>query len=346
METKRTTYQVSFIFVIALLLSFGNTIAQTRYIKANGLTLAYESFGDPDGEAILLIHGTGAQLVDWPKEFCETLATEGYRVIRFDNRDVGLSTKLDSLGAPDWEAIIPFIKKCEPAPLPYTLLDMAKDATGLLDALKIEKAHLVGGSMGGAIAQLITIHYPEKVRTLTSIMASTGNPNLPQGDEETVKVMSTPPPPTKNPDTLANYLVKIYKALGNIDDEPTLKKRALENINRSWYPEGTTRHVAAVVIGENCDRRPELARINVPVMVIHGDADPLVKISSGEELAATIPNAQLCVVEGMGHALSTKFIQTVADCVLQITKGEINKSNEFSLYARSINNHLKLVADK
>ena len=318
----------------ALILCFENSLGQTKFIKVNNMTIAYESFGNTDAETILLIKGTGSQLVDWPVEFCQALANRGYRVIRFDNRDVGLSTKLDSLGAPDWGAIIPFIKKCEPAPLPYTLIDMAEDATGLLEALNIEKAHIVGQAMGGAIAQLLTINHPEKVLTLTCIMASSGNPDLPEGDEKALKTMSTPPPNTKDPDTLANYLVNIYKALGSLDNESFLKKRALIHINRSWYPEGTTRQVAAALIGDNCDRRAALARIQVPTMVIHGDIDPLVKLVCGEEVAAVVPNAELCVVKGMGHALSEKFIQTVTDCIIKNVKSIEEESDKISYYAK------------
>ncbi|MEJ5960853.1 alpha/beta fold hydrolase [Pedobacter immunditicola] len=333
MKAIRITFQTALWLTLGLILCF-NSKAQTKYIKANNINIAYESFGNTDAETILLIHGTGAQLVDWPVEFCQALANRGYRVIRFDNRDVGLSTKFDSLGAPDWGAIIPFVKKCEPAPLPYTLVDMAEDATGLLEALNIEKAHIVGGSMGGAIAQLITINHPEKVLTLTSIMASSGNPDLPQGDEKALKAMSMPPPNTKDPDILATYLVNIYKVLGSLDDEPLLRKRALAHIKRSWYPEGTTRQVAAVLIGDNCDRRTALSKIQVPTMVIHGDADPLVKLVCGEEVATVVPNAELCVVEGMGHVVSERFIQTVTDCILRNVKSIEEESDKISYYAK------------
>ena len=217
--------------VLILLVSFSGVLsAQTKFVKANGITLAYETFGDPGKETILLICGTGSQLVDWPVAFCEQLADAGFQVIRFDNRDIGLSTKLDSLGVPDWAAIFPFIKKCEPAPLPYTLMDMANDAKGLLDGLTIEKAHVVGVSMGGAIAQLLTIHHPEKVRTLTCLMASSGNPNIPPAEEEAMKAMGTPPPNTMNADSLAAYVVNIYKTLGSLDNDDILKERALLNI--------------------------------------------------------------------------------------------------------------------
>jgi pimeloyl-ACP methyl ester carboxylesterase len=294
--------------------------SQSGEVSANDIIIAYESFGKSSDQAIVLIQGVGATLLHWPIEFCQKLANLGYRVIRFDNRDIGLSTKFDSLGQPDWGAIIPFVKTCENAPLPYTLLDMANDVIGLMDGLNIDKAHIVGVSMGGAIAQLIAIHFPERIYTLTSISASSGNPNLPMGDEKALQAMSTPPPTTTNPDTLANYLVHVYKALGGTDDDETLKKRALAHMDRSWYPEGTNRQVAAVLIGDNCDRRESLAKIGVPTMVIHGDSDPLVTLASGQEVAATIPNAELIIVKGLGHDLSMEFVDILVDSILANVK--------------------------
>ncbi len=333
MKAKPRIFQTALLLTVVFVLSLGKVNAQTKFIKANGITIAYESFGDSDNETVLLIQGTGAQLIDWPVDLCRILAEQGYQVIRFDNRDVGLSTRMDSLGLPDWEAIIPFIRKCKPAPLPYTFVDMAEDASGLLEALHIEKAHMVGVSMGGAIAQLLAINHPEKVLTLTSIMASSGNPDLPQADEKAQKVLTRPVPDTKNPDTLATYLINIYKALGSLDDESTLKEKALAAINRSWYPEGLTRQIAAVLIGDNCDRRQALRKIKVPTMVIHGDADPFVKLACGEEVAATIPNAKLRVIKGMGHDISNKFIKPVTGAILDNLKNVDEEANKVSYYA-------------
>ena len=151
-------------------------IAQPGSVKANGISIAYESFGSKNDPAVILIMGTGDTMLNWPVEFCEKLAAHGLRIIRFDNRDIGLSSKLDSLGQPDWTAIAPHIGKCDNAPLPYTLLDMVKDVTGLMDALHINNAHIAGVSMGGAIAQLMAINYPQRVISLTSISATSGNP--------------------------------------------------------------------------------------------------------------------------------------------------------------------------
>jgi pimeloyl-ACP methyl ester carboxylesterase len=288
---------------------------QTKKIRANGITIAYETFGKPSQPKIILINGTSAQMTDWPVSFCKKLAYKGYQVIRFDNRDVGLSEKLDSLGAPNWAAIAPFVKTCKPAPLPYTLLDMAKDVVGLLDALHIKKANIVGASMGGAIAQLVAINYPARILSLTTISASSGDPDLPAPSAAALKAMSTPAPASKNPDSLANYLSNVYKALGSTDDEATRLKKALEQVRRSWYPQGGARQVAAILIGDNCDRRPDLAGLKMPVMIIHGDADPLVSPDAARELKTAIPLAELHIIKGMGHDLSLRFIDTLADLI-------------------------------
>lgn len=288
-------------------------------IKAHGISIAYEIFGPAHAETILLIQGTGAQLTGWPQELCEQLAKAGYRVVRFDNRDAGLSSSLDSLGAPDWAAILPHVGSCDSVSLPYTLMDMAKDAIGLLDALNISKAHIVGASMGGAIAQLIAIHFPERVLSLTSIMASTGNPQLPQGNPETMPAMSTPPPQTEDAEERARYLFNIYKALDSpaypVADSALLQT-ARNDVNRAWKPAGTARQVAAIVIADHCDRRQQLSQLKMPVAIIHGEADPLVNIAAAKELAATIPHSSLITLAGMGHNLPAALIPTVCNAIL------------------------------
>jgi pimeloyl-ACP methyl ester carboxylesterase len=306
---------VKLFLTILLSLSICFVNAQVKKVRANGIMIAYESFGKATDPKIILINGTSAQMTDWPVEFCRKLANQGYQVIRFDNRDVGLSTKLDSLGAPNWADIAPFVKTCKPAPTPYTLLDMAKDVIGLMDALKIKKANIVGASMGGAIAQMVTIHYPDRVRTLTTISASSGDPNLPGPDPNALKAMSTPAPATTNKDSLANYLVKVYQALGSTDNEPTLRKKALEQVTRSWYPEGGARQVAAILIGDNCDRRGDLAKIKVPTMIIHGDSDPLVRLEAAKEINTAIPHSELHIIKGMGHDFSLQFVDPIANLI-------------------------------
>jgi pimeloyl-ACP methyl ester carboxylesterase len=310
--------QVLIIIYLAAITS-NLSIAQTGKVHSNGITIAYEAFGNKDNESIILIQGTGATMLHYPIELCQKLASKGFYVIRFDNRDIGLSTHLDSLGQPGWNTIGPYVGTCKPTPLPYTLLDMSKDVIGLMDALSITKANIVGASMGGAIAQLIAIYFPERVVTLTSMSASSGNPKRPQGDAKSLAAMSTPPPATSNIDSLAFYLVKVYKALGAVDSDNVLMKRAMGHVKeRNWEPSAVNRQVAAVLIGDYCDRRPELAKLKMPVMVIQGDSDPMVPLEAGKEVAATISGSDLCIINGMGHDISLKFVNQIADCIIKI----------------------------
>ena len=317
MKSSPTFTNVIFIVCFIFILISNRAVAQSGKVDANGITIAYETFGNPKNEAIVLIQGTGATLLHYPVELCEKLAANDFYVIRFDNRDIGLSTHLDSLGQPDWAAIGPHIGTCNDVSLPYTLLDMSKDVTGLMDALRIDKAHIVGASMGGAIAQLIAIHFPQRVLTLTSMSASSGNPLRPQGDANALKTMATPPPQTTDVDSIVNYLVGVYKALGGIDSDEVLKERALNHVkNRNWKPESVNRQVAAVLIGDYCDRREQLKLISLPTLVIQGDRDPIVPLEAGKEVAVSIPNSKLCIVEGMGHDISLSFVDEIAKCIV------------------------------
>lgn len=292
--------------------------AQPGMVEANGINIAYETFGDENHDALILIQGTGATMLHYPEQLCADLASNGLYVIRFDNRDIGLSTHLDSLGQPDWAEISPFVGTCDPAPLPYSLEDMGEDVTGLMDALNIDKAHIAGASMGGAIAQLIAIHHPKRVLSLTSISASSGNPSLPPGDEKALAAMATPPPETMDPDSLAFYLLTVYRALGAVDNDDILLARALEHVkNRNWDPAAVSRQVAAVLVGDHCDRRPELRKLKMPVMVIHGDSDPLVSSEGGKEVAAAVEGGRFCLIPGLGHDLSLRFVDQIVDCIVQ-----------------------------
>lgn len=294
-------------------------VGQSSRIDANGITIAYEAFGDPQDDAIILIQGSGASLLHYPAELCQKLSEKGFYVIRFDNRDIGLSTHLDSLGMPDWNAITPFIGTCEPAPLPYTLEDMAKDVTGLMDALHLKNSHLVGTSMGGAIGQIVAIHYPERVRSLTCISATSGNPGRPPGDEKVLTAMATPPPDSENTDQLTEYLVKSYRLLGATDSDDVLSTRARIHIEeRNWNNESIQRQLAAVLVGDYCNRESKLKELQMPVMIIHGSADPIVPPETGKALHHVIPQSKLCIIDGMGHDLSSEFIDQINDCILQI----------------------------
>jgi pimeloyl-ACP methyl ester carboxylesterase len=279
-------------------------------VPANGIEIAYESFGPKNGEAIILIQGTGAQLTLWPKELCERLTSDGYRVIRFDNRDVGLSSHLDSLGTPEWGAIVPKIGTCDTTVLSYTLMDMANDVIGLMDGLEIKKANIVGISMGSAIAQLVALTYPKRTKSLGLIASSSGNPELPPADPEVLKMMSTPPPVTDDIEVLTEHVFRINKALSSssYSSDEKLKELARCSIERSWYPEGTARHVAAIAMG--CDRRGELKKLKMPVVVIHGDEDPIVNLVAGKELSEIIPNANLVIMPEMAHDLPYQLVDS------------------------------------
>lgn len=314
---KNNSIRTTKIVFAILTMVFGSSYAQEGKVGANGITIAYESFGKKTDEAIILIQGTGAPMTDWPSEFCQSLADNGFRVIRFDNRDIGLSTHLDSFGQPNWEAIGPMVGTCETKPLPYTINDMAEDVIGLMDALKIKRAHIAGASMGGAIAQLVAIHHPKRTLTLTSISATSGNPELPWGDPKALQAMGTPPPKTENKDSIADHLITIYKALGSTDNDAELKKQALEHLNRSWYPEGAARQGAAILIGDRCDRREQLAKLSMPTMVIHGDKDPIVPFEAGKDVTKTVPNSELCQINGMGHHFSMGFLKELEKCMVK-----------------------------
>lgn len=321
---KRISIKIGLIVMLLVSLTL-QTKAQNKsgMIETNNIHIAYESFGSASNETILLIQGTGVQLTGWPVELCEQLAEKGYHVIRFDNRDVGLSSKLDTLGMPDWANIFPKIGTCDEVSLPYSLNDMATDAIGLLNELNIEKAHVVGVSMGGAIAQLIAINFPDKTRSLTSIMASSGNPQARKGNPEVLRIMATPPPMTDDVETLTNYFFTIYKAIGSPDyptDDTILKDRAKKSIQRSWNPSGFARQAAAVIIGDNCDRRQQLKDIKIPVVVIHGDADPVVNVEAGKEVANTVHNSKLVIIPGMGHDLPDAIIPEIIEGILLVTK--------------------------
>jgi pimeloyl-ACP methyl ester carboxylesterase len=275
--------------------------------KANGIELEYESFGREGDPVVLLVMGLGAQLTLWPEALCEKLAAKGFRVIRYDNRDVGLSTKFDAAGVPDMAQI--FAGAAKPH---YTLDDMAADAVGLLDALKIDKAHIVGASMGGMIAQLIAANHPEKTLSLTSIMSTTGNPAVPPATPEAMAALTARLPPDASIEAMIDNSVKNLTVIGSPAHDygaPEERARLKRSIERSLYPPGFARHMAAIVA--NGDRREKLKGVVVPTTVIHGEVDPLVNPEGGKDTAASIKGAELIVIPGMGHDLPPFVLDAV-----------------------------------
>jgi pimeloyl-ACP methyl ester carboxylesterase len=289
-------------------------------IKANGISIEYERFGPEDRETVLLIMGLSGQLTLWPVELCEELVSRGFHVIRFDNRDIGLSTKFEEAGIPDMGALIGALLSGQKPDAPYSLDDMAADAVGLLDALGIEKAHIVGASMGGMIAQLVAINHPEKTLSLTSIMSTTGNPELPQATPEAMGALTAPAPDPSDEEAVVARGMNTWRTIGSPDypmDDETLRTWVLRDFHRSFFPNGILRQMAAIV--SNGDRREKLKAVRVPTVVLHGQADPLVPVEGGRDTAASIEGAELIEVPGMGHDFPLSLVQIFADAITKAT---------------------------
>jgi pimeloyl-ACP methyl ester carboxylesterase len=271
-------------------------------VTAHGIQIEYETFGNSSDRPLLLITGLGAQLIFWDNVLCRDLAARGHYVIRFDNRDAGLSTKFDEAGIPDLVETFGKIMQGQKVSTPYTLDDMADDTAGLLDALGIKRAHICGMSMGGMIAQTMAIRHPSRFLSLISICSSTGNPELPQPKPEVMGLLITAPPNER--EAFVEYMVGFFKTIAGpgfpVDEEWTRKIMA-EGYDRCFCPPGVARQLAAVLAHGN--RKPALASVKAPTLVIHGTADPLVSVEGGKDTAKAIPGAQLMLIEGMGHDL-------------------------------------------
>jgi pimeloyl-ACP methyl ester carboxylesterase len=286
-------------------------------ISANGVAIEVEDHGSPQGEPLLLIMGLGMQLVAWHEDFVESLVQRGFRVIRFDNRDIGLSENFDRFGAPRLGLDALKFALGLRVSSPYTLADMAADSVGVLDALGIPKAHICGASMGGMIAQQIGVRHPDRVKSLTLMMTSTGARKLP-GPSLKVRsaLMARPKDPTDVEAVIAHY-VALYELIGSPGFRPAdgyVRSRLQISVRRSYRPAGTARQMVA--IAADGDRSPLVAQIRLPTQVIHGNADPLVPVAAGHDLAAKIPGAELDVIDGMGHdlpvALWPRFVAGIA----------------------------------
>ncbi|MFX1364594.1 MAG: alpha/beta fold hydrolase [Promethearchaeota archaeon] len=284
--------------------------------KVNNIELEYDTFGDPSSRPLLLIMGLGAQMIGWDEEFCKKLLEQDFFVIRFDNRDVGLSTKFEEAGVPNLQKLIVQREKGESISVPYKIEDMADDAVGLLTALNIDKAHICGASMGGMIAQVIAYKHPSRVLSLTSIMSSTGNPDLPPPKPEAMQVLLTPPPQGR--EAIIEATVKnrrIIHGSGLPFDEERARKLAIAAYDRSYYREGFSRQLAAIWGSGN--RKEALKTISSPTLVIHGDIDPLVPVEGGKDTAEAIPEAELFLIEGMGHSLPVQVWPMVINAITE-----------------------------
>ena len=270
-----------------------------KYINSNGIRICYQSFGDSSNETIILIAGLGEQLGEWPRSFCENLADENYRVIRFDNRDIGLSDKM-----PDRR---------------YSLNDMADDTAGLISALNINKAHIVGMSMGGMIAQILAAEYPDRVASLCSLMSSSGASGLPSPTPEVQEIITK-----KSDGTLDGFIENWVEAKRRIDSpaypssDLELYQRAKKNCARSYNPAGYMRHLNAIY--SHGSRVELLKKIRCPTLVLHGSDDPLVAKECGEDTAKHIQGSTFKLIKGMGHNLPTQLHSPLSDSILNNIK--------------------------
>jgi pimeloyl-ACP methyl ester carboxylesterase len=284
-------------------------------LSANGIKLEYVSQGDPAKETLLLIMGLGTQLTGWPEELCETLVGYGYHVLRFDNRDIGLSERINRGRAPNIPLLAGMRMLGLPVRAPYTLDDMARDALGLLDGLGIEKVHLVGASMGGMIAQLFAARFPGRTHSLTSIMSTTGHPSLPRAERSATRALMLKPDNPLDPNSVIERNVKVRKALQSRSLPKTdteIRETAAAAVARGGYePDGVARQLAAILAAK--ERRQLLGIIDVPALVLHGDEDPLVKVECGIDTAEHLPNGELHIVRGMGHDLPTPLLPEIAE---------------------------------
>jgi pimeloyl-ACP methyl ester carboxylesterase len=268
----------------------------------NDIEIEYETFGDKKSPAVLLIAGLAAQLISWQKEFCMELASRGYYVIRFDNRDTGLSSKIDGLTANELLGKVGAILMGQETSVPYNLNDMAYDCISLLDNLNIDKAHIVGKSMGGSIAQILCLNHQNRALSLTSIYSGTGNNKAFHPTQEVMQVMLTPPPQDR--EGYVEHMVKIFRitfGTGTTFNEEYHRQLVESSYDRCFCREGALRQYLAILSQK--DRTDVLKNLNVPALIIHGDEDPVDPLAGGEATANAIPKAKLKIIRGMGHVM-------------------------------------------
>lgn len=286
-------------------------------IASNGIELEYESLGADDAPVILLIMGLGCQLIHWPDSLCTALVTAGYRVIRYDNRDVGLSTRLDAAGLPDLVRLGIASRLRLPVRAPYTLDDLAEDARGLLDALGIAEAHMVGLSMGGMIAQLLAAKHPQRVTSLTLWMTHSGHRGLPQPSLK-LQMRMIRRPDGRDREARVRHGVQTWQLLGSPaypTPGPQLRARVEQYVDRAYYPRGVARQTAAILAARS--RHPLLRALPMPVQIIHGEADPLVPVGAAHDLARQLPRARLHLIPGMGHDIPEPLVPKLAGLLVE-----------------------------
>jgi len=288
-------------------------------VRANGIDIEYEVFGPKDGVPLLLIHGFGQQSIAWSPEFINGLTGAGLRVISYDNRDTGLSTKFDGK-IPDLGAIMSAVRAGQKPDVPYSLSDMAADATGLLDALGIESAHIAGASMGGMIAQLVALDHPKKARSLIAIFSTTGDLGLPPSSAEAHLALTTPSPANDRETVIAHTLKgrQAYASTAFLSNEARLADQVGRAYDRMYYPEGALRHWSAIL--STPPRGERLKSLKQPALVLHGSADTLLPPAHGRRIADCVPGAEYHEVEGWGHDMPLTVIPKVLGFMVPFMK--------------------------
>lgn len=298
-------------------------------LEANGIDIEYDTFGNPDHEPILLIMGLGTQMIAWSPEFCNALAERNHYVIRFDNRDIGLSTKFDHEPVPGRFGFFLNYALGMKIKAPYSLSDMAADAAGVLDGLDIEAAHIVGASMGGMIAQHLAFDHPARVLSLTSLMSTSGRPGLPKADSDVARHIFFTKPRSLDREVMIDHLVKSRKMIASpayprSDDE--WRELVSISMERSFYPSGFGRQSAAIVADGSRARR--LGRVRAPTLVIHGRDDPLVPVEHGIDTARHIKDARLEIIDGMGHDLAPPLVEQLTTLIADhAASAQANREN-------------------
>lgn len=285
-------------------------------VSANGIQIEVDVLGRPGDPVVMLVMGLGMQLVAWPEAFCGDLVRAGYRVLRFDNRDVGLSQKIDSAARVNLPlATMRYFLRL-PVAAPYRIDTMAADAIGVLDALDIESVHLVGASLGGMVAQTMAAQYPRRCLSLVSMMSSSGDRGLPPADLKVIRLLLQRPRQGCETDELVEHFTRLMKAIGSPGfptPDAELRARMRVGVERCYCPEGTARQLLAVIASG--DRSSQLRGIGKPTLVLHGDCDPLIPLPHGVDCARKIPRAELRVIPGMGHDLAPGLVPILSQAV-------------------------------
>ncbi len=290
--------------------------------KANGIEIEYETLGNKTDPALLLIMGLGAQLTIWPDALCQGLAARGFFVIRYDNRDTGLSTDFGASGVPNIAQAIGKVMQGHKVDAPYLVKDMAADGLGLLDALGLDKAHMVGASMGGMIAQTIAALWPQRTRSLVSIYSTSGRPGLPMGKPQALAMLTAQPEGPAR-EQLIKHGMKLRTAIGSPGypvDEAALRAFVEKNVDRRWYPEGAARQYLSVIASG--DRVELLKTVKVPTLVLHGEDDPLLPVEGGRDVARLVPGAEIQTYPGWGHDFPSQLIPTLVERIAGFCRGK------------------------